>query len=372
MRIGIDFHHAEREGTGNCSYIRNLFEALLGLEPENDYFLYVWDPCHAYYDRFRDRERVRLRPLWASSAPGRLASLGFLARKDKVDVLHVQYVAPPFFRGPLVVSVHDLAFLDRPECFPRPVRAYLKALVPPGLRRASEVMTLSEFSRQALASRFPGCASKVHVGPLAACPRLRRPGTRPDSDLRSIGVRGPFILYVGRLDARKNIPVLLRAFTTLKAEGSLGHQLVLAGRKDYWPAGIERELSRSPVREDVVRPGLVSEETLAGLYASADVFVYPSLYEGFGLPVLEAMAAGCPTIASNATSLPELVGDAGLLVAAEDPSRLAGALRRVLTDGRFRKSLARKGRARAGRFSWSETARLTMAAYRRAAGAAGR
>ncbi len=368
MRIGIDFHHAEREGTGNCSYIRNLFEALLGLEPDNDYFLYVWDPCHAYYDRFRDRERVRLRPLWSRSAPGRLASLGVLARKDKVDVLHVQYVAPLFFRGPLVVSVHDLAFLDRPECFPRSVRAYLKALVPAGLRRAAQVMTLSEFSRRALAARFPGCADKVHVGPLAACPRLSRPGTRRDRDLQAIGVRGPFALYVGRLDARKNIPVLLKAFAMVKAEGGFGHQLVLAGPKDYWPAALDRELSRTPVREDILRTGLVSEETLARLYAAADVFVYPSLYEGFGLPVLEAMAAGCPTIASDSTSLPELVGDAGLLVPAGEPSRLAGALKRVLTDKRFRESLARKGRARAGRFSWSETARLTMAAYRRAAG----
>jgi glycosyltransferase involved in cell wall biosynthesis len=371
MRIGIDFHHAEREGTGNCSYIRNLFEALLELEPASEYTLYVGNPRHPYYDRFRDRERVRLRPLWSRSVPGRLASLGILARGDKLDLLHVQYVAPPFFHGPLVVSVHDLAFLDRPECFSRPMRAYLKTLVPIGLRRAAEIMTLSEFSRKALALRFPECAAKVRVGPLAANPGLIGARARRRRDLHAIGVRGPFILCVGRLDARKNIPVLLRAFAMLRAGTGRGLQLVLAGPKDYWPAALDREWSESPFRRDILRTGLVSEGTLAGLYSAADVFAYPSLYEGFGLPVLEAMAAGCPVVASNATSLPEVVGRAGLLVPPEDPVRLASALRRVLTDKRLRADLVRKGRARAARFSWSETAKRTLAAYRSAAGRGG-
>ncbi len=367
MRIGIDFHPAEREGTGNCSYIRNLVQAILEVEPRHELYLYVGDPRHPYYDRFGGADRVRLRPLLAPSAPARWLSLGLLAKRDKVDLLHVQYVAPPFFSGPLVVSVHDLAFADQPQFFPWRMRAYLGLLVPHSLRRATRVMTLSQFSRRALASRYPFCSDKIRVGPLAAAPGLARTAGRAGTGAESVGVRGPFILYVGRLDARKNIPALVQAFSALRSAGVLEHRLVLVGPKDHWPEAMEREILTSPYRTEVVRTGVVSEEVLAGLYAAADVFVYPSLYEGFGLPVLEAMASGCPVVAMNAASIPEIVGDAGLLVSPGDTDSLAAAIRRVVSDKRLRAALIRNGKARARTYRWTETARLTLAAYREAA-----
>ncbi len=369
MRIGIDFHSAEREGTGNCSYIRNLVESLLALDRENDYILYVSDGNHPYLRRFEGRPRLRLHPLGTRLALGRWLSLGRRAQRDGVDVLHVQYVAPLFFRGRLIVSVHDLAFCDHPEFFPARLRVYLKTLVPLSLRRAARVVTLSEFSRRALVGRYPSCAAKVHIVPLAASLGLSGGGNiaLDRTAHAEMGIRDKFILYVGRLDARKNLSALLRAFSFLKRTRRIPHQLVVTGPRDFWPSELQREWDTNEFRSDIVRTGVVAEGTLAALYSSADVLVYPSLYEGFGLPVLEAMACGCPVVCTNTSSLPEVVGDAGLLVSAGSTDALAEAILRVISDERLRADLKKKGRERARRFSWAETAKKTLAVYRQAA-----
>lgn len=371
MRIGIDFHTAEREGTGNCSYIRNLVESLLVLDRENDYVLYVTHREHPYLRRFEGRPRVRIQPLGTGHALGRWLTLGRRARRDGVDILHVQYVAPLFFGGRLIVSVHDLAYKDLPELFPARLRFYLRTLVPLSLRGASCVLTLSEFSRSSLAARYPSYAGKIRVIPLAASPGLRGGADRVLSPAvrRKLGIRGKFILYVGRLDARKNLSVLLQAFSSLKRTRRIPHQLVVVGRMDFWPPALQREWDRNEFKADIVRTGLVAEGNLAALYSSADVFVFPSLYEGFGLPVLEAMACGCPVVCSNTSSLPEVVGQAALLVSAGASDPLAEGILRIISDRRLRTGLKKKGLERARRFSWMKTAKETLAVYRQAGAA---
>jgi glycosyltransferase involved in cell wall biosynthesis len=373
MKVGIDFHAAERPGTGNCSYIRNLVECLLDQDGRNEYCLYVRDPLHPYFSRFKHRPGISLRPISVSDPVRWLTFLGRLARRDRVDLLHVQYVPPLFYRGGLVVSVHDLSFLRHPEWFPWMKRLYLRTLVPRAIGRADLVLTISEFSRSELVARFPECASKVQVTYLAAGPGFRPPAKKRkgENPLESLGIRGRFILYVGRLDYRKNISLLLRAFSELKKRRDVPHQLVLAGPRDYVPRALRREWSACESKSETVWTGLVSDALLAELYGRAEAFVYPSRYEGFGLPVLEAMACGCPVVCSEAGSLPEIAAGAALLVPPGSPEALTEALAAIVSNSGLRAGLGGRGVERSRRFSWETTAGRTLEAYGRVAASRG-
>ena len=368
MKVGIDFHAAEQEGTGNCSYIRNLVEALIGLGSSDEFFLYITDPALAYFQRFQGLPRVHLRGLAGSNAVRRLVSLGRQASADRLDVLHVQYVAPPFYKGKLIVSVHDLAFVRNPRWFPLAKRFYLRTLVPRSLRRSSQVITLSQFSRQEIVRVYPFCAERTHVTPLAAGPRFRPGQGSPEeaAALGALGINKEYLLYVGRLNVRKNIPALLAAFACLKRTQGIPHQLVLAGPGDFWPGrGRNGRRKGDGLGPQAVWAGLVPEDLLPTLYSRASVFIFPSLYEGFGLPILEAMACGCPVVASRAASIPEIAGEAAVLVFPPEPGRLAEAVHRILADPKLREHLRLKGLERSGRFQWSDTAQKTSAIYRR-------
>jgi glycosyltransferase involved in cell wall biosynthesis len=368
MKIGIDFHAAEQEGSGNCTYIKNLVESLLATDRENEYFLYITDPAFPYYRQFVDRRNVHLRPLGAKDALRRIPWLGLKTRLDRVDLLHVQYVAPPFYRRKLVVSVHDLSFVDNPDYFSWGKRTYLKILVPFSLKKAGQVITISDFSRRDIISAYHIPAERIHVTHLAAHPRFK-PELNPEakrSALKKLGLQDRFLLFVGRLDVRKNIMTLLRAFSYLKRTKRIPHQLVITGKKDFLPVPLLKEIYADDIVQHVVLTGFVPDELLPTLYSLAEVFVYPSLYEGFGLPVLEAMASGCPIIASNTTSFPEIVGEAGLLVNPRLWEGLAEAIWTVISDETLRADLRQKSLAQSQKFRWAETAQKTMNVYKKA------
>lgn len=291
------------------------------------------------------------------------------ARARGATLLHVPYFAGPLRSPlPLVVTVHDVI----PFLFPAyraslAMRLYLR-LVSRVARRAHAVITDSEHSKRDIVRVLGISPDRIVAIPLAADRRFR-PAADPGllAELRQrFGLPGPVIFNVGGLDARKNLPALIEAFALAVPELDSDTRLVIAGRPHaenprlYPP--LEPIVRRFGLERHVVLTGAVSEEDKLGLYQLADLYVYPSLYEGFGLSPLEAMACGTPVVAANRSSLPEVVGEGGLLVEPV-PRELAAAISRVLLDERLRQELARRALDRAARFSWERTARETLAVY---------
>lgn len=242
---------------------------------------------------------------------------------------------------------------------------YLKTLVPPSLRKAGRIITISEYSKRDIEDWYPGAAAKIHVAPLAAASRFKpeRDRRRQKDVAERLGFAGPYLLSVSRLDPRKNLAVLIQAFAELKKKEGISHRLVIAGGLGTVPASLLDAVRTAGLGDRVVFPGFLPDELLPAVYSQAEVFICPSLYEGFGLPVLEAMACGCPVIAAGTTALPEVVGSAGLLVDPAQPIGLASAIQRVISDRSLRDRMKRDGLARSQKFSWEETARKTLAVY---------
>ncbi|MGH2594342.1 MAG: glycosyltransferase family 4 protein [Actinomycetota bacterium] len=272
---------------------------------------------------------------------------------------------PPVRDGQrLVVTVHDLAFERFPELFPRSWRWLYRAGLRAATKRADAILVPSKNTADDLLARTSVDPTRVHVTPLA--PSIATSEDDPADVLARLGVTAPYVLSVGTIEPRKNLVRLIRAYRQVAPE--VPHALVLAGISGWHTEQLETELAR-PGPGTIVRTGHVTEKQLDALYREADAFVYPSLYEGFGLPVVEAMARGVPTITSNTSSLPEVASDAALLVDPTDVSEIAEALARVLTDPGLAGDLRARGRARAVTFSWPATARATLDVYRHVMGA---
>lgn len=286
-------------------------------------------------------------------------------RRRPVDLLHFQAVAPPVCATPFVLTINDIAWETNPEVFPWPIRMRLKLLVGRDARRAARIITVSEFSKRLICERYGLPASRVAVTHHGADERFRRlanPAAAAEVR-RRFGLDGGFVLHVGKLQARKNLVRLLEAFDRVVREGGFPHKLLLVGKRTWLSDEIFSTLERLPSRERVVVTGEVSFDDLVALYNAATVFAFPSLAEGFGLPPLEAMACGAPVISSNASSLPEVVGDAGLLFDPLDTDAIAKALADVLGSESLRRTLVERGLARVERFSNRQMAAGTLAVY---------
>jgi len=365
MNIGIDVHAAEQDGTGNATYIRGLVRGLLRIESPHRYFLYAVDASHPCYRDLPSRLGVRIKALGIRNPLVRIPLLlARESRRDALDVLHVQFVAPPVHRGKLVATIHDLGFLDLPRTFSRFFVLRSRILVRRTARRADRIITGSSYSRDHIVRAYGIRPEKIAVVPYGISERIGAPLRDEDVEktLAGLGIRRPYLLSVGRLNPRKNLAALLRAFAELKSRRGFPHALVIAGRKDYGTETIWRE-ARGAGLGDVVFTGYVPEEDLPALYRGADIFLYPSLFEGVGLPVLEAMASGVPVITSNTTSLPEIAGGAALIIDPENESDISHAIERFLDDPAFREDAIRRGLARAKELSLDRASKKTLAIY---------
>ena len=291
-------------------------------------------------------------------------------RRHPVDVLHVQYTAPPFAPCPVVTTIHDLAFEHLPETFNRRSWMQLRLTVRQTARRAAHIITVSEYSRGDISRTYGIAPPRITVTPEAAPPNLL-PVT-DETELRRIreryGISENYILSLGSIQPRKNLVRLIEAYSCLRGvrpEGKLP-QLVLAGKRGWLDSETFRAAERTALGNDILFTGYVPEPDLAGLYSGAICFVYPSYFEGFGLPVVEAMQCGVPVIAGNRTSLPEVIGAAGLLFDPFDTQALVKALTQVIDDSEYRAVLRSKGLERAKNFNWKTTAQLTLGVYERA------
>jgi glycosyltransferase involved in cell wall biosynthesis len=371
LHIAIDAHSVGAGLGGNETYIANLIEALAALDAENRYTLYVTK--REAIERFDKRwPHVTVRRTLPHTPLVRIpVTLVTELRRHPVDLLHVQYTAPPFAPCPVVATIHDLSFEHLPRDFTRRSRAQLRLTVRQTARAAAHIITSSDHSRRDLLATYALAAERVSVVPLAAAPHFR-PVT-DEAEIRRVraryGIKGDYILAVGSIHPRKNLVRLINAYSALaRARGRESlPQLVLAGKRAWLFAETLRAASDSGVADRIHITGYVPEPDLPALYTGALCFVYPSYFEGFGLPPLEAMQCGAPVIVGNRTSLPEVVGDAGLLVDPFDERAIAWGIARLIDDAQLRADLSARGRRRAAMFDWRRTAQLTLQAYARAA-----
>jgi glycosyltransferase involved in cell wall biosynthesis len=357
MRIGIDIRKYHDFGIG--TYIRNLL-AEFERRQEDDWVYFLSSAIRADLPKhYRGRCVVTCS---AKYSPVELFSMSRLANREACDLFHSPHYTFPYgLAGRGVVTIHDLIHLRVPESVSSPNRAYARFLIGHACRASDRVIVDSEFTKQDILGDFRIPARKIHVVPLGVSPAFR-PGRGDLARLAHLGIRRPYVLYSGALKAHKNVPTLMQAFSLICAKHDV--DLVISGES----LGDRPELidlaRRLGIADRVISTGRRGEDEVVALNQHASVAVLPSRYEGFGLSVLEAMACGVPVVAADATSIPEVLGDAGLLFEPGEADDLARALERILTDAPLREEMSAKGLARAGEFTWQRCAQMTLDVYR--------
>ena len=362
MRIAVDARPLGPPLTGIGVYTAALLERLL--DTDHQWCLYA-DRALAE-GPWAEHPAVRIRH--GDPAPQSLGSLAVAnrdylrwAREDKVDLFwsprhHLPFLLPASLPG--VVTVHDLVWRRHPETMSFRGRLLERAAMARSLARASRIIAVSEFTAREIAHFYPAAATRCTV--IHEAGRALGDPVPPELDF-------PFFLFVGTREPRKNLSTLIRAFAMAVKEGDLPHRLVLVGAAGWGGVDVETEAARLDIANRVLVKGYVDEPALAGLYAGATALVMPSKYEGFGLPVVEAMARGTPVIVSDRAALPEVAGGAGLLVDSEDPGAIAAALTSVGSDDSLRDTLSQRALRRAEDFSWDRAAAETLALLEAAA-----
>lgn len=363
MRFAVDAHAIGRHLTGNEVYVRSLLDAFAALDRDCEFVAYISEESA----RASIPARIRTRTIAANPFLRLGFDLARRVREDRPDLLHVQYTAPVGCRAPVVVSVHDVSFLEHPEYFTRDRAWQLQWTVRRTVKQAAKILTGSEFSRNAILKLYGDLEEdKVVVVPNAAAsefrPISREAAAATVRERFRIGV--PFILSVGDIQPRKNQIGLIKAFTKLvKAYPQLKHNLVLVGKETWFADRVREAAKESGIGERIQFFGFVSDSDLLQFYNACDLFVFPSFYEGFGLPALEAMACGRAVICSNTSALPEVVDGAAFLFDPYSVDEIVRAIADLLLDSELRSRMERRGLQRAAHFSWQKTAQRTLEVF---------
>ncbi len=378
MHVVIDARYVSRHQSGVGHYTQRLVGGLAAIDARNRYTALVVRDCPGLPVPRGEESRWDCWPTRVSFENhwvGDLWLLGYLPfrlARLAADVYHGPAVFLPLIKHGYrtVVTIHDLVSFLHPRTVPRKYAVYMRLMTRLAVRSADRIIAVSGATRDDLRRILDVPDEKMVVIHEAVGPEFAAP---PDPEgieavVRRYGIRPPYCLFVGNLEPRKNLSRLVEAFGLLRARGLVTPdgrppQLVLVGTRGWLYAGILAAVEEQGGAPDIVFTGYVPPADLPALYAGASCFVFPSLYEGFGLPVLEAMAAGAPVIASRVGAIPEVAGDAGLLVDARRPGELAEAIEAVLTDEPLRSRLVARGRARARMFGWDAVARQTLAVY---------
>ena len=377
MLIGFDIRRIDAFGVG--TYIKNLVRAFARRGPGHEYVLVGGHRAQSLLEDLPSNFRLEVSEKGYNSLDNHLR-FQFLLRQISPELFHVPHrVAPYFMPGPYVVTVHDLDKIIFPESFGSRLRAEVRfRMLRHGLSRAERVITVSRATQRDLTRLIGIPEDRIDVVPNAIDDQFLGSDTPEDCrrTLERYQVDYPFLLYVGNIQPQKNLPRLVEAFAVVQAELDQHPRwrdlrLLIIG--DYLTAhpDLRRSVIRSRVQQKVRFLGFVPVDTLRIFYRSAAAFVFPSLYEGFGLPPLEAMAQGTPVVTSNVSSLPEVVGDAAVLVNPENIFEISRGIRQALLDDSLRDSLAERGRRQVARFSWDRAADRVLEIYREVIAARG-
>jgi glycosyltransferase involved in cell wall biosynthesis len=373
MRIGIFVLMAGREAGGPETYEVQLVRALASIDRANEYVVYCTTPA-AIQAIGVVQENVTYRVL----GPGPRAvgiAFGLPARlvTDGIDIFHATFTPPPLFTKPLVFTMHCLSNFAHPEFYPKLVAWRLNGLMRIGLARAACVLCVSENVRDAVHHEFAVPRERLAVAYNGVGTQFvhTAPALAQQIVADRFGIDYPYVLFVGKLQARKNIVRLIRAFADFKRATGSDAKLLLAGKRTATSEGIDEAIREQGVSEHVVEAGYFRPTDLPALYSAARMFVFPSLWEGFGIPVAEAMACGTPVITSTVTSLPEVAGGAAVFVDPCDTNDIAAAMARVDRSPALRAELIARGLRRASDFTWTNCARATLEGYARVAAGSG-
>ena len=377
MRIGINtlFLIPGKHG-GTETYLRNLLLNLAKIDKANDYIMFTNRENSGSFGIRQDNflevlcnfsaRYKSLRVFWEQVV------LPIMAGRHKIDVLHFPaYVSPVvnLFGTKLVVTIHDMMYRYYPENYPRGQLLYFRYFIPASARRAEMIITVSKNTKKDIIKFLKVPERKVRVTYEAHDKRFSNNLSVSEKNRikKKYNLPDRFILSVASFNPQKNIDTLVRSFSLIKKTYNLSSQLVLVGMKLSYYSKIISVIEKLKLDKDVLFIGYVSDNDLPYLYSLANIYAFPSFFEGFGLPPLEAMACGCPVVASNATSIPEVVGDAGILIDPHNIEKMAEAIYKVLINDNLRKDLIRKGFERVKQFSWEKTAKETLKVYERVA-----
>jgi glycosyltransferase involved in cell wall biosynthesis len=362
MRFAVDAHAIGRHLTGNEVYVRSLLNGFAGLDRESEFITYLsmdeaeaWVPSRFPVRRIAGNPFIRLG-----------CDFALKLRRHRAELLHVQYTAPIGCPVPIVVSVHDVSFLEHPDYFPVHRALQLRLTVQRTIRKAARILTGSEFSREAIARAYHLDPERIAVVPNAAadCFHQVRRTAAVRQVLDRFQIAAPFILSVGDLQPRKNHIGLIEAFARLiRANPHLPHHMVLAGKKTWFAHRVHDAAKNSGVADRIRFLGFVSDDDLLQLYNACGLFCFPSFYEGFGLPVLEAMACGAAVACSNTSAVPEVADGAALVFNPYNSDEIARTMLDLIVHTELHARMCRLGLQRATRFSWQNTARETLEVY---------
>ncbi|MCL2761286.1 MAG: glycosyltransferase family 4 protein [Desulfuromonadales bacterium] len=365
MLIAIDASTISTQG-GPRTYVLGLLDALLSIDKENEYILFYNDPSHM--GRFPMAKEIVIK---GKNPVARLWREHILVpcacKREKVDILHCTKSAIPFFSVcPTVVTLHDLIPLKHPETEKLGARVYWKMHIPHAVKKSDFIITISEHAKKEIIDDYNISPDKIKIIALGFNPAMSLPreSEKGDKIRLKYGLPEKYILYVGTIQPRKNISTLIEAYAKLKSRRDAMPKLVITGRKGWLYEKLFKRIEELGLKDDIIFTGFLPDDELPYIYDNALLFAYLSLFEGFGLPPLEAMACGIPVIVSDSTSMPEVVGDAGIKLPPKDIEGVAAAIEKILDNPEYAKKLGEAGRERSKLFSWEFTARETLKVYK--------
>ena len=373
MRVGISCEFMGIKRNGTATYSRNLLRGLAQLGGEHEFYPYL--SARAALPLVPEAAHMRHRMVYPYNAAVRLGlTLPLELLRRRVDLLHAQGWGPFWSPCPMVLTVHDIGWERFPEIYPKALALRLSYLVRASARRATRIIASSQYTADDLKRLYQVPGEKIHVIYPATDPGIARVAdTAAIERVRShYGIPKRYILYVGSIEPKKNVHRLIEAYAALRRARQIEQPLVIAGKPLWLSQSILDLPAQLGLEQHVIFTGPVRQEDLAALYSGADIFAFLGMYEGFGYPPLEAMACGTPVLAANRTSLPEVLGDAALLVDPDRQDDVADGLARLLSDTELRQRLRTRGLRRAEQFQLVPHARQVLAVYAECAAARGR
>lgn len=363
MKIAIDIREAGHEKTGKGWYTYNLVREILKLDQKNDYLLYT----DSEKSPFENDKNVTLKTIKSSPWKWHFKVIKDL-QNQKVDLFFAptSYIIPAFAPKSLktIITVHDLVAFLLPNFNNTKAMILERLTLKKALKKAYNIFVVSENTKKDLLKRFHYAPEKIQITPCAPTEPFKRQVTAEDLAKVKEKLKLPdhFILAVGTLEPRKNFSNLIKSFVIIKRKHPQ-YKLVIVGKKGWKFKHIEESLKHYQLEKEVIFPGYVEDEDLQEVYHLASVFVFPSLYEGFGIPPLEAMACGCPVVSSNVSSLPEVIGEAGLLIDPKNAHKIAEAVSSLLTNEQVRTTLIERGKIQAAKFNWKDSAQTALKVF---------